>query len=78
MEQGTDLLADAAADRAKEKSDLLLMFLLKARRPDEYRENIKVQHEHSIVDRLGAALTRMQRIESAAIDVTPSVRCKDS
>src|SRR5258708_29962497 len=26
-----------------------MMFLLKARRPDEYRENIKIRHEHSIV-----------------------------
>lgn len=38
MERNTDELEEVAQDRAKDKSDLLLMFLLKKRRP-EYRDN---------------------------------------
>lgn len=45
IEAGTDILEDEAVRRAKDGSDVLLIFLLKARRPDKYRENIK--HEQS-------------------------------
>lgn len=38
IEEGTDELEDVAVTRAKESSDTLLIFLLKARRPDKYRE----------------------------------------
>ena len=61
-------LEDVAAKRAKAKSDLLLMFLLNARRPDKFRPTVKVRHEHSIVDRLGAALARMHAIETTAVE----------
>jgi hypothetical protein len=37
-ESGTDLLEDCARRRAIERSDTLLIFLLKARRPHVYRE----------------------------------------
>lgn len=37
-EQGTDLLEDEARRRAMAQSDLLLIFLLRARRPANYRE----------------------------------------
>jgi Bacteriophage Sf6, terminase small subunit-like len=37
-ESGTDAIEEVAIARAKEKSDSLLMFLLKSRRPDKYRE----------------------------------------
>lgn len=36
---GTDMLEDAAVRRGKRQSDALLMFMLKARRPEKYREN---------------------------------------
>ena len=41
IEQGTDKLEDIARQRAAEGSDTLLIFLLKGRRPDKYRENIR-------------------------------------
>jgi hypothetical protein len=44
IEDGTDALEGIARDRAKEKSDLLLMFILKKRRP-EFRDNHQVQVE---------------------------------
>jgi hypothetical protein len=37
MERGTDALEDVAVDRAIAGSDTLLMFLLRARRPEKYR-----------------------------------------
>lgn len=39
-EAGTDELERVAVKRAKESSDTLLIFLLKARRPAKYRERI--------------------------------------
>jgi hypothetical protein len=44
-ETGTECLEEVARVRAMEKSDSLLMFLLKARRPHVYRE--RVAHEGS-------------------------------
>jgi len=44
LEQGTDLLEDKARDRAARTSDTLMIFLLKARRPDKYREKSTVEH----------------------------------
>lgn len=43
IEAGTDGLEDVAADRAMERSDQLLMFLLKSRRPDLYRERTETR-----------------------------------
>lgn len=34
--------------RIREYSDTLLIFMLKARRPDRYRENVKVEHSGAI------------------------------
>ena len=39
-ESGTESLEEVARARAMEKSDSLLMFLLKARRPEIYRERV--------------------------------------
>lgn len=41
LEDGTDRLEDEALRRAFSGSDLLLIFLLKARRPKKYRERIE-------------------------------------
>lgn len=38
IEYGTDVLEDVAMQRAVRQSDQLLMFILKARRPEKYRE----------------------------------------
>ena len=71
VEEGTDRLEDVAVKRAKDKSDILLMFLLNGRRPDKFRPTVRVNVEHSVVGRLGAALDRLRLIENTAIDVTP-------
>ncbi len=47
IEQGTDALEDEAVRRALAGSDTLLMFLLKARRPEKYRDNVRVEHDAS-------------------------------
>jgi hypothetical protein len=51
LDRGTSVLEDIALERAKEKSDTLLIFLLKSRRPDVYAERKviagEVNHKHS-------------------------------
>lgn len=42
-EASTQALEDVARQRAVKQSDVLLIFLLKARRPEVYRENHKVE-----------------------------------
>ena len=44
VEEGTDQLEDAAIKRAKDSSDTLMIFLLKARRPDKFKDRAKVEH----------------------------------
>lgn len=44
IEEGTDRLEDEAHRRAMKVSDTLLIFLLKGRRPDKYRETIRQEH----------------------------------
>lgn len=56
IEEGTDHLEDVARKRAvapKDGSDTLLIFLLKARRPNTYRERADV----NVTGNVGAALT---------------------
>jgi hypothetical protein len=42
-ESGTDRLEDEAMRRALEQSDTMMIFMLKARRPDKYRERSTVE-----------------------------------
>ena len=49
---GVAAVEDIAWDRAKDKSDLLLIFMLKAASPEKYRE----RHETTLVGRDGAPL----------------------
>lgn len=44
IDYGTDVLEDVARDRAVRQSDTLLIFLLKARRPEKYRETVRTEH----------------------------------
>ena len=44
IESGTDALEDKARDRAMKESDSLMTTLLKARRPEKYRERSSVEH----------------------------------
>lgn len=48
IEYGTDVLEDVARTRAIRGSDTLMIFLLKARRPEKYRETTR--HEHAAPD----------------------------
>lgn len=48
IEAGTDLLEDKARDRAMRESDGLMQFLLKARRPEKYRERSSVEHSGQV------------------------------
>jgi hypothetical protein len=43
-EQAVESLEAVAIKRAHDGSDMLLIFLLKARRPDVYRDNHRVEH----------------------------------
>ena len=45
VETGTDVLEDEAVQRAKNGSDTLLIFMLKARRPEKYKDHYR--HEHT-------------------------------
>ena len=45
IEEGTDGLEDEAMRRAMTSSDTMLIFMLKGRRGDKYRENSTVRHE---------------------------------
>jgi hypothetical protein len=40
-EQGCDALEEVAIDRAIKGSDLLLIFMMKGRRPERYRDNVR-------------------------------------
>jgi len=53
LEAGTEFLEQVARQRAIETSDVLLIFLLKARRPGVYRE----YHRHELAAAADAPLT---------------------
>lgn len=44
-------------------SDTLLIFMLKARRPEVFREQIAVTHTVNVVDRLGSAIARAMQAD---------------
>lgn len=44
IDAGIERLEEAAHERALNTSDVLMIFLLKAHRPDKYRENVHTQH----------------------------------
>ncbi len=48
LEASTDELEKEMERRAKKKSDLLMIFSLKGRRPGKYRDNVKVEHAGSV------------------------------
>lgn len=52
LDEGTDFLEDKARERAVKESDTLLIFLLKARRPDKYREKQTLAHEGGLTIRV--------------------------
>ena len=48
LEDAIDDLEEEARQRARDGSDVLLMFLLKAHRPEKYRERHEVKHQGEI------------------------------
>jgi len=61
LEDGTDMLEDLARERVATGGDSLLMFLLKSRRPEKYRE----RHDHQV----DASVVSGVLIAPAAIDL---------
>lgn len=56
MEDALDVLEAAAIQRARTTSDTLLIFLLKAHRPEIYRERITIDHRtlREVAESVGA------------------------
>jgi hypothetical protein len=48
LEAGTDVLEDIALQRAKLQSDTLIIFLLKARRPEKYKERSQIDKRETV------------------------------
>src|SRR5579863_6501592 len=48
IESGTDALEDEAVRRAKNSSDTLLIFLLKARRPERFKDRVATEHSGAV------------------------------
>lgn len=67
-ESGTDLLEDTAFERALAGSDTLLIFLLKARRPEVFRENVRMEHDlgKELLDALNRAAEESAKAFSAS------------
>ncbi len=75
----TEELEQVAKRRARDGSDLLMIFLLKARRPAIYRENVKIEHggkvsheiEEGINEKIGALLGEIDRLRDRLAEVEP-------
>jgi len=52
LEAGTDMLEQVAIKRATEHSDMLLLALLKARRPEKFMERQRLEHVRVDSERL--------------------------
>ena len=64
-----DDLEIEAIRRAKDGSDTLLIFLLKAHAPDRFRENVRVEHSGKIAhDTSGMSLKELERLADQLAD----------
>jgi hypothetical protein len=72
-----DILEAEARRRALESSDSLLMFLLRAHRPERYRDSVEVRLDvraqaEQVAARLGVPLEQvLERVERLAREVAP-------
>lgn len=48
IQQAVDILEAEAWQRARKQSDVLMIFLLKAHKPEKYRENVHLHHSGKI------------------------------
>lgn len=69
LESGTDALEDEAIRRALDGSDTLLIFMLKARRPEKFKE--RVANEHTSPDG-SMSPTRIEIVAATADGSDPS------
>jgi AcrR family transcriptional regulator len=65
LESGCDMLEEIALKRASQHSDMLLMFLLKARRPDKFMDRQRLEHVR--VDLTGAQ-EELERMAKKILD----------
>jgi hypothetical protein len=70
IEASTAGLEAECRRRAMKGSDLLLIFLLKARKPDVYRENIKIEYENLSDDVLYGRLAQLARKGGVPLSLT--------
>lgn len=66
-ERATEELESVARQRAVDGSDTLMIFLLKARRPETYRENVKIEHGGHIRQDLSTLSTEELRERARAL-----------
>lgn len=66
-ERSTEELEREAKRRAVDGSDTLMIFLLKARRPEKYRENVKIEHAGSIKQDLSSVDSEQLRERARAL-----------
>lgn len=65
-EEGTDSLEVEATRRAKESSDTLLIFLLKGRRPEKYRDRFETVVQHNVAHTFDLDSMPLSEIETLA------------
>ena len=66
-ERSTEELEREAKRRAVDGSDTLMIFLLKARRPEKYRENVKIEHAGTIKQDLSGVDSEQLRERARAL-----------
>lgn len=66
-ERSTEELEREAKRRAVDGSDTLMIFLLKARRPEKYRENVKIEHAGTIKQDLSSVTSEQLRERARAL-----------
>ena len=67
IESGTDTLEDGAVKRAKNSSDPLLMFLLKGRRPEKFKDRSAVDSTVKAEMKLTADWSKLSPEEAATM-----------
>ena len=76
IEAGTDALEDEALRRAKDKSDTLLIFLLKARRPEKYKDRVSTEHSGTAHKSFEDWLDELHGPGREAIDRVMELACR--
>src|SRR5262249_55931157 len=66
IEQAVDILEAEAWQRARKQSDVLMIFLLKAHKPEKYRERVMLQHSGK--EENGALKILIEHVEARPTD----------